>query len=616
MLGVTAQTLADEWGQVVATVRRDPVRMAASAAGFLILLALPVWMVFNLDRGLDVSDSGYYHASISYLTDNQLAVTQFGVIWNLLPLPDDILVRRLAIFVLVSLACAWMTIEAFWLVTSRSQHQRLGSDQLLFAGVGIGAGIFYAPFWLTDPSYNSMTIGLCCALVALALQIARQRARSPVGFVAAGMLIVFLLYVRPQTALALGVLLALLVLALARPRLPELVKITGLAVAGMIGAVGLIWLVVEAPWVTWARFQGGLELADVLARDVDQLDRLERFSKRVLAVVTGHWYLLAWAFAASALPAFKPLRGGIVQSLLVLSLSFLLVGVIGYELRVLPDQARAFYGFHGESVALVGLVALAVAIGRVVANFNSKARRLETRRLAVVVVLVLTSVAAVFWTGSLWFPRLAWVGVFVMLALVVAIHSEDRWHFVAGTGSAVAVLVMMQVAFWTVASQTPYRLPDPLMAQTIQTDVRHGRSTLRTDQPTHDLLTALTAASRNLAGCEGDARPVLLDMTGRMPMVAYHINARPPGRSWVLSGYPGSPDLFRFIVGRLDDATLQSAWILDAPDYTHNHDADVLAERGIDFRQDYDRVLDVYTPYPDTQLRLYRPKGGVACASR
>jgi hypothetical protein len=591
-------------------VIRRPVSGFAGLAAFGLLVCFPIVIGLHLDRGIDVSDAGYYHASISYLHDNAMAVTQFGVIWNVLPLPETIWIRRLALLILVSLASGWMALEALALAGSTGRYATPLADRLIFAGIGLGAGTFYASLWLVDPSYNAMAVGLSCGLVALALRYANHSAQAVVSLVIAGILIVFLLYARQPTAAAIGLILASFVVIMVRPDLPRLAGITGLAVLGMVIGVGLIWIRVEAPSVSLDRFEAGLELAEVLARDINQLDRLQHFLGALGALAARHWYLLALAFAAFAAPGhLKPVRSRLGRLALAALPGMSLVTVVAWQLADLPDRASAQYAFQSQVAALAGLMAVAIGLGCLVGARSRRQRRLAMRRLGIVIVLVLSAVAVIYWTGSLWFPRLSIVAVMPILALLVAAYTPHRFRFAVHAVAIVVVTAMVQLVAWQAMSMAPYRLDGSLQAQRVSTPLRHGQSTLLTDERTHHLLTALSQASAGLKECRGDARPVLLDLTGRMPLVAYHVNARPPGRSWVLSGYPGSKDLFEFVVSRLDDETLSRAWVLDAPDFDLRHDIDVLAQRGIDFERTHELRAQAFAPYPGVQVRLYAPPG-------
>ncbi|MEO2106319.1 MAG: hypothetical protein ABGZ36_11845, partial [Actinomycetota bacterium] len=215
-------------------------------------------MLLLLHRGIDVTDTGYYHVSIAHLDQITMQTTQFAVVWNLLPLPDDVVVHRVVLWGLLLGASAWLAWEAWSLVHERPTA---GAHTAFVLSVGPAATITYYLLWLPDPSYNA--IGYVQVLLLLAascrlLAVLRQGRRPAVvtfwagsiGFVTAGLAIN-----RAPAGLVMAATLPILIVLGARPSSRRVGECLAAALAGGALFVAASGIVVEPFGQTLARLE-------------------------------------------------------------------------------------------------------------------------------------------------------------------------------------------------------------------------------------------------------------------------------------------------------------------------------------------------------------------------
>jgi len=152
----------------------------------------------------------------------------------------------------------------------------------------------------------------------------------------------------------------------------------------------------------------------------------------------------------------------------------------------------------------------------------------------------------------------------------------------------------------------PYRVSTSLDEQTERTRIRGGRSYLLTDPVTRTFLDALATASDEVVPFA--ARPILIDLTGRHPFIAYHLGMGVPISPWPLSGSDGSQRYLDHVIGQLSAGELQTAWVLDGATCRGRMAPSELVRLGQRFPDGYEELVLTHSPYMDCAVSLYRPK--------
>lgn len=589
-------------------------RPSKSAIGLLtvaaVLLVLPTVVALNLHRGVEFSDTGYYHVSIGHMDQIDQQTTQFATAWNVLPIPDDMRWHRGVLWLLMHGAAAWTGL-VLWRFARPDRPGGVPAAVLACAVAAGAASTFYV-WWLPDPSYNSIGFALNLLVVGLGVHggLRLKSSSMPIGAaMASGYLLMALLLIRPPTAVGLAAVTLVLLTAVGRPSLTDVWRLLGWSTVGVAAFAASTWLLSEPLTTTWARLEGGLARREVLDRSGGLGASIRLFSQSLLAAIAGPGGVAATAVAiglpmsGSDGPAWR--RAGRV--LAVLGLGGLLATFVSTGGLSDPGVSAL--------ADLTGLLTAAIAVSAAGLVFV-RSRRTQADVLAgtdptrgvvalVAVAVLGAATAQVVGTTNSWWTHAVFFHGLTLLTLAFLVEAVGRNQHLL-RGAVVVTVLCVQAATWTHMVNHPYRLPAGLDEQTIPTPIRDGRTVLHTDPSTHALLNELATGVRGLGG---EQRPVLLDRTGRLPLVTYHLDFTAPGSPWLLSGAPGSQALFDRAVADLAEDELRSAWVLDAPDWSQRYDDDAFATRGIDLR-DYDVRAIGFSDYLGTEVLLLAPPGG------
>jgi hypothetical protein len=576
------------------------------------LLIVPGLILINLNRGIDFSDSGYYALSIRHLAEITNSASQFGTVWRLLPLPDSVYGNRIAIALLMAVSLGHL-LGAMRALAWPQSGQHL-SDRLANWIAGAATASLYYFYWVPDPSYNSVALCLNAAALAEGFYLTRklregQRASAwRIG--CSGFILLLLALTRPPTALGIGLILSAFVLTVARPNGRDIARLALFGLAGGAAAVAVISVLVEPITVSIARmemalahkFETGLSHADLFAQLQTSLsDNFSRQAGLAFALAVGIGLLTA------RLPATWPERYQKSTNWLGAALSFGALAWLVWSLYVQSDRFAAInLGQLADSLSVIAGAGFAGIILPIIAGLVWRQKSANGLLAAIILALLGAWGSQVAMTMNDWYLHAAQFAVFPLAILfVICMKPGDAPARLVRLAS-LAVLLVFQLMAWQHMSQNPYRLPTPLAQQLMPTPLRGGASTLLTDTRTHDFLTRIDAAAQPM-GPYGQ-RPVLIDLTGRVPLITYHLNAAVPGNPWALSGYPGSQEMFNRALDGVSAAQLQRAWIIDAPDLSIRHNPEALAARGRVLSRDYVEVFRGRSDYLDTEIVLLAPR--------
>ena len=587
----------------------------AEALGLSLCLAMAAWILGFLPRGLEFSDTGYYYNSIFHLHDIDMQTTQFAVPLHLISFVESILIHR--VIVLAGLfGCAYAFV--------RAAHEYLVRDRatgwMWWARYGALASLIVVPFymiWVPDPSYNSLGFTMILTLFALAFQITTRFAGSATKcrteFILAGIAVCILFLARPLAPAVAAVAIVPLFLLSVRPTLPELARAAGWCLAGALGYVLVQTMLVEPPWVTADRIQGGLQRRALLARGIVLSNGFESFKTEFSTLFSTYWTTLipfvgalTFMLSQSALPRRWQECSGLVVPVALL-FGLIIVQVRHVDLIAMMTQPwQAALDNKPLSFALIVVATISVALAAAAGLLRRAALRLWLRECVLVSVGLLVCIAAFFGSASGWIAQISFYsGTILAIIMIVAFNQPGS----ASRASHVMLLFLTILAvfpFLKNAYQFPYRLPSSLGQQTEATPAGRGLAMMRVDQETEYLLTDIVEARQRFP--EGDIAPAIVDLSGRLPLISMLMNASLPRSPWVISQYPGSQELFDFTYASIDEDTLRCAWILESPDWPHSLDPGVLETRGLDFPGDYELITETWSDYIQSPVLLWAPR--------
>lgn len=595
----TAEKVPEE---VCATFRQNPVSSSFHSLFGLFVLVMIGWLFAWIDRGIEFSDSGYYLLLLSEPGYFKWSVTHFGTVWNAVVISDHVVFNRVVhAALLIGISVAMMDS----LVRFVSAQTPVGARRRIIVAVAAaGSAAVYFYYWLPDPSYNSIASILMMALAIPGLELAKTASQSWRKTLllagAAGSMALALSLTRAPSALFMTLPLAITILAVARPSIERLMQIVCGGLLGSVALIAFLTLRGHPPHELWTQLDTGYSLLIDHERPIDlQVDWLQ---DNVMLGLRAVWpaILAVCLGLASFRAGTKNWRTvGTTLTLVGLCLPLLLTQFLPLAGQ---SQAHAFATFMLATGLLSGLVI--VVIGSVSTPPPEYLRLL----FASLIVLALP-VAQTAFTSNSWYEHSGTTSAGWLLALILAGSVLERHR----NGSITVVTTILAGAILTIAnhaSSQPYRLTGELADQTTRSPLGPDGNRLRTDPVTARFLAEIGSVSVP-PGSDGEP-PVLIDLSGRFPLLHYHLDFRPPRHPWPASGYAGSQSVFDGVLADLADTEIREAWVLVAPQSPLTHDWDPLIARGLDPDRDYERVLESYSPYLDTQVWLLRPRNSSA----
>ncbi|MBO6797754.1 hypothetical protein [Maricaulis sp.] len=611
----TAKLLANI-RQIVPTMRVTAMVEYAISA---FIVGLLLTLVVSLPRGLDFSDTGYYYSSIFNLPQIDMQTTQYSVVWRFLAFTELFLFHRF-----ITLALLFGT--AFLFV--RSAHEFIERDlphnpkrNLHYAALATVSIIPIYTFWLPDPSYNSLGYSLLLLIYALAFRVSGKLSHSArssrTELIIAGA-ISFPLFLSRLIAPAFVIASVIpLVLIVARPRLQELAKAAGWVAVGLSAYLIVQSLIIEPVWVTLERMEGGFLRREILARRDFLSHGISYLTRQSGTFLSAYPVIIAAATSLFALQLSRPaLTGRTRQYSGWLSGLLLIILAIAIGLQSADYQALLFgelprrTNFSLQSFALVTTAVGGSLIATLLALIYRSPASAWLPRVCVVLIALVLGIAAFFGTQSGWYAtyfRYSGVLLAALCLVTLSTHSRQidiRFSVALATSAVLCLLPVKNLL------DIPYRLPAPLSEQTEAVPEGRGTRFMRVDAPTRELLTTF-AQVRNSQPADAPRR-ALIDLSGRLPMVAFQLDADTPRSAWILSMYPGSQALFDYTYDSLPLQTLESAWILEAPAWDRSLAPDALNARGLDFPEAYTPVAMTWSDYLNSPLILWERQGEVA----
>ena len=584
--------------------------LSSVAIGLSVLsLGLPVFVLGNLDRGLEFSDTGFYLLNLRQFDQIDASTTLFGTVWRLLPLPDDIFWNRLALLLLLGAAAIFAIDRARNLIWPDAGTDWI--DRVPVWCFVIGAVSIQYFYWTPDPSYNAITLALSLSLLGLSFAIIesfRSARRPPASTLAlAGALLFLLALTRAPSAAVTGLACGLLAVLLARPGLKPLLRALAWGIAGSAIAAIALTILVEPIWVSLARMRAGLDIG--FDTGLSHQELISRLGDDLGTLIQTH------SLSIIGLSICLALTGPLLQNQRAVSLRWaaglmalvILAGQGGDLVRQsFNSEPPITLTKLGDLVYVVGASALLATLIRFGCSVYSGRDRAAVPMFGISICLVLVWFGQVVLSTNDLYSFAALFAVYPLLGLVLLCLDQGKLRGEPVALFCFAVLFISCGATTWHISRQPYRLPTPLAQQSEPVRLRDGRSRILVDIPTRDLLEGLQDAAV-LMGPAGN-RPVLIDLTGRLPLVNYCLDAPVPSRAWLLSGYPGSQALFMQAIDSLGEEELERAWLLDAPDFAGRHDPSHLTSRGFKIDRDYIEVFRGPSAYLGSDIILLAPR--------
>jgi hypothetical protein len=557
-------------------------------AGVSAVLFLFTWAM--LDRGIDLTDEGYYLNSAATPELYPYNITQFGKLLHplLLLVDHDVaLMRVINFFSLLScqLAVVLRSLEA---VGERLTLSKVSRWVVVSAFV-VSALLFYC-IWLPTPNYNSLNVlgASLFASAAIGWQRGKGGTTDLADILIGGVGLAICALVKPST----GALLIPLVLLAGATSLKRTVLFTaGVGVASAAIVAAYLLIAIGSPEAIQQSYLGNLTLTGGMLGGGMNFDR--------------------YLWRSAPFPG-ESLHIGAVM-LLSATLYLTLVGKPANATVRLCLQAAAFAGLVASCVWVqffpdtwnrpvtwtTGLMATAFAACHAVRDRSAIDGTLL--RLAAIMILIPFAVGFGSNTGMTRSAGQA-AGIWTAgsILTVAALMRGEILRAAVWWVSVMAVVSTGVVLSW--AQYFPQRQSAALWTQESRVAVRGGKHALRVDAASAAYFDRLAAAARR-NGFTG--RTPVIDLTGTSPVTIYMLGGNALGWAYLASGYPGSQNLLEKTLALSRKEDVKRAWLLVASD---GLSPDALRSFGLAFPDDYELVGRAQPGVGGAEQTLWRPR--------
>ena len=593
----------------------------------LIPLVLTLAVIFyNINKGIDFSDEGYYLVVAQDPFNNALSLSRFKYYTSLLyKMVGGNIAHFRSIGLLILLGLTNLLVLSIIKLWTKIDYQKQSQTQILisFTTINFCALVFYYS-WLLTPAYNWLAL-ISCLLIAIGgfstklvdySLVEKKNFKIifwPVVSISAGLVLLFL--AKPSSAVALGIILCLVGLFLFERR--ELIQLmaTTMVCSGILFSIHVF--VFESGYSLLVNdYKAAMEYTRHLESGHGIIYLIESGIKDFARIPI---YLMTYSWISMVLIAMYFIYKNWVVKL---NESFQLK--LKVERIVILAIISAFWiqGFYkglwnggyidGMKIGYAGLnftiiIVLCSIIYKPALFGDFIFKKVERRFMIMILFLITIPLVCSFGSGSLIIKKSSLWFLFYAIGILWMCYYVEREQKLKLMSHFAAFILMLSSVFIIRGAMTvPYRMSDPLKEHTIPVTSIGSPSKILVNAPSASYINGL----KNLANTNGwTKQSYLLDMTGETPLASYILNAKPLGRAWLLGGYPGSETATLSVLKKIDKEILQNSWILLAPNGPRRIPISVLRDLKLELHRNFEKAGEVQFVEKGIVHELWKPIG-------
>ena len=502
-------------------------------------------LIANRNRGIDVSDEGYYLLAALDPAGGSASVSDFGFYLRPLLAVTGSVGRFRMIGLLLVLATAWAAALAVRDAMSATVDRRRSWIVVAASWLMIAASVLtYYALWLVTPSYNLLALVLgMLAAASTVMGVARLDHDVDTDIrwfvVGLGAVVAWGLTIKPSAFVAVGLICAATLVFVggvgrAGRRVMELL-------GGVVVGLAVHWVVsVQWPHRDLERLRRGAEAFRRLRSHPSE----RVFETEFLRETVLWWFVALMGVALVLLLSWRWVRRPRMRLVIVS------IGAMVTMVPLLGSQAEGGTGLLASGSGWWWLRLTALALVWTTATAAAP-RRVHVLGPAIALLAPATALGS---NNGIVRQTALVVGPLAMAVLVqAALVARDR------EGSELALALVPVSVFVAVgaihslslvddATRDPYRLGAPLDTEVVEVTLG-SLGSIEARPETASYLRELA----ELAGeVDPDALSCFVDLTGSTPLAAVALGADPAGLKWMSGGYPGSAESAAYVIEQAD----------------------------------------------------------------
>ena len=563
-------------------------------------------LIFNSNRGLDLTDESFYILNSIYPFDIFSVVTHENYYTGLLFYLSS---YNLAIFrvfgiIVLLLSSLWFSIELYKYIEERYQLDYDIYNKFYFILIISLSSLVYYSYWLLTPSYNWLSLVAMILILASIfrcinnIKIIRGKLFTLEYFYIGFSL--SLLFMAKPTSL-LGLFPAFVFFILFNYKKIDLLK-AFISVSIVFFTLILFHIIfLDGGFSSYIyRFNESMDRMSLMGGGHGIKNSLIAFyqdAKNIFKAIN-MFKLTTIVFVLFFIIIYLKNKNKLLS--LFIYLFIFLFGILLYKLNVLPFSVS-------QKIYLQILIFSFFVILIYFFIEDSMKERLKIFFNSFLLFLFLSylSLAVSFGTGNnIWFHSgIAYF--FPVAALMSFVFIFDKYHsMIKNMKIVVGILISLSVI--TVinnAYKNPYRLNTSVKEQTEKVDLLGG---IKVDEQQKIYIDGILNSKR--INLNTNENIYLIDTTGATPGANVILGAKFFGQSWLLGGYKGSNEFAYRILSSISYDKLKKAWVLTSPNGSRNLDLNLFNKLGLKFPEDYDKVTTLFLNSRNEIQELWKPK--------
>lgn len=581
---------------------------------FLYLLGM---LVFNTDRGFDMTDESYYILNSTYPNDIFSVVTHEGYYTKVLYFLSgyNLAYFRLLGIITLLLASFWLAKEVIKYISSRFIINFDIWDKVLFISTICLSSFVYYRSWLLTPSYNWLSLLSVILVVATLLKIVNNfdRINGRIVSVEYFILSFFLsmtFMAKPTTALALT-FLVILFLIYERKAIDikrgvlsvgfTTIMIVLLHILLLDGGVTNYYYTLIESLYRISLMGGGHGIGHSFFAIFDNFEQVMKNRSSLLSIKNLAFLFTLYIVFILLLDKFKnKINVSLIFDIFIYSVitlfAYLVVkhNILTYDIKRISFLASLYllgglYIFYFSTLLFIK---------------EKKALLIQIlKTIPLSLILILMALAVSFGTNNNIVFHMTIAFIFVASSLMLITFVLDKHQDIISTrfitALAIASFTLFSIKY---AYNKPYRLNTDISQQNQHVNILGG---IKVDTEHKKYIDSLLNIKEKYI--KDGQQITLLDTTGASPGATAILGAKFIEQSWLLGGYKGSNQYVYRILKEVDRNILTSAWILVAPKGRRSLDINLLDNLGLKFPQNYTKVGTLFLKVRNETQELWVP---------
>lgn len=563
-------------------------------------------LVFNADRGFDVTDESYYILNSIYPFDIFSVVTHENYYTGLLFYLSgyNLAIFRVFGIIVLLLSSLWFSIELYKYIEERYQLDYDIYNKFYFILIISLSSLVYYMLWLLTPSYNWLSLVAMILIVASMFRAINSNIKIKdrlfsLEYLYIGFSLSLLFMAKPTSLL--GLFPAFVFFILFNYKKIDLIK-SFISVSIVFFTLILFHIIfLDGGFSSYIyRFNESMDRMSLMGGGHGIKNSLIAFyqdAKNIFKAIN-MFKLTTIVFVLFFIIIYFKNKNKLLS--IYLSFFIFLFGILLYKLNVLPFSVS-----QKNYLQILIFSFFVILIYFFIEDSMKERLKIFFNSFLLFLFLSYLSLAVSFGTGNnIWFHSgIAYF--FPVAALMSFVFIFDKYHsMIKNMKIVVGILISLSVI--TVinnAYKNPYRLNTSIKEQTEKVDLLGG---IKVDEQQKIYIDGILNSKR--INLNANENIYLIDTTGATPGANLILDAKFFGQSWLLGGYKGSNEFAYRILSSISYDKLKKAWVLTAPNGSINLDLNLFNKLGLKFPEDYDKVTTLFLKSRNEIQELWKPK--------